>query len=113
MTKHILRIRGVDRVVLDSVKNGTKTIETRAGTDKFRRVEVGDILVLVCEGEKLEKQVKKIEYFKSIDQMLKSIDYKKIMPHVDSEEQAKQVWHSFSGYKEKIKKVGLAAFWLE
>jgi len=112
MTKHVLRIRGVDKIVLDSIKDGTKTIETRAGTDKFRRIKTGDILVLICQGERLEKQVKKIKHFKGINEMLKSIDYKKIMPWVDSEEQAKQVWYSFSNYKEEIKQFGLVAFWL-
>jgi len=39
MKKHILRIRKIDKIVFDSIKNKKKIIETRAATDKFRKIE--------------------------------------------------------------------------
>ena len=113
MVKHILRIRKVDRFVFDSVKEGDKIIETRAATVKNRKIKKGDFLVFVCEGEKLEKEIKKVSYFKSIDGMVKEIDFKKIMPFVNSIEEMKQVCYSFSNYQEKIKQFGLVAFELK
>lgn len=113
MEKHILRIRKNDRIVFDSIKNGEKTIETRAATDKFRNIKAGDVLVFVCQDEKLEKSVKKTKRFKSIEEMLEKIDFRKIMPFIDSVQEVKKVYYSFSGYREKIKQFGLVAFWLE
>ena len=57
MKKHILKIREVDRIVLKAIKNNQKTIETRAATAKFRKIEKGDVLVFVCGDDKLEKEV--------------------------------------------------------
>lgn len=112
MKKYVLRIRKVDKVVFDSIKNKKKIIETRAGTDKFRKIKKSDILVFVCENKRLEKQIKRVELFKNIDKMLEKINFKKVMPFVDSVDEMKKVCCGFSGYKEKIKKFGLIAFWI-
>jgi len=110
MKKHILRIRKIDKIAFDSIKNKKKIIETRAATDKFRKIEKDDILVFVCEDKRLEKQIKQVKLFESIDKMLEKIDFKKIMPFINSADEMKKVYYSFSGYKEKIDKFGLIAF---
>lgn len=110
MKKHVLKIREVDRVVFDAIQNNKKTIETRAGTERFRKIEKGDILVFACGDEKLEKQVLEIDYYKSIDEMTKALDFKKIMPFVNSIDEMKKVYYSFPNYKEKINQFGLVAF---
>ncbi len=51
--------------------------------------------------------------FKSIDEMLKELDFKQVMPFVDSVEQMKATYFSFPKYKEKINKHGLIAWWLK
>ena len=109
MKKHILRIRKVDKIVFDSIKHQEKTIETRAATDKYRKIKKGDILVFVCESERLEKQIKQVRVFQDIDDMLKKINFKKVMPFVNSIDEMKKVYYSFFG-KEKIKKFGLVVF---
>ncbi len=113
MEKHILVIREADGIVFEAIKNGTKTIETRAATDKYRKVKEGDILIFVCSGERLEKQIIKVEYFQGIDEMVKVIDFKKVMPFVNSVEEMKQVYFSFPNYEEKISQFGLAVFYLK
>jgi len=113
MKKHILKIRKVDKIVFDSIKENKKTIETRAATDKYRKIEKNDILVFVCDNETIEKEIKKVECYKNIDQMVKVIDFKKIMPFVNSIEEMKKVYFSFPGYKEKIEKFGLVVFKLK
>lgn len=110
MKKHILRIRKVDKFVFDSIKENKKTIETRAATNKLKKIEVGDFLIFICNNEKLEKEVKKVKLYKTIDQMVKEIDFKKIMPFVDSIDEMKKVYFSFPNYKEKIEKFGLIIF---
>ena len=113
MKKHILRIREIDKDFFDIIENGLKTIETRAATNKLRAIKKGDILVFVCGDKKLEKRVKEVSYFKTIEELIKKIDLKKIMPLVSSLEEAKKVWYSFPNYEKKISKFGLLAFDLE
>ncbi len=110
MDKHVLKIREQDRINFDLIKSGEKTIETRAGTDKFRKIKAGDILILKCGKDRLEKKVIRTYYFETIEALVKTLDLKKIMPFVSSVEQAKQVWYSFPNYEQKIKKYGLVAF---
>ncbi len=113
MKKHSLKIRQVDKVFFGAIKEGRKTIESRAAINAYRKIKEGDILVFVCGNEKLEKKVKKVEYYKTIEEMTKTIDFKKIMPFVDSIEQMKKVYFSFPDYREKIDKLGLIVFRLK
>lgn len=110
MKKHILKIREVDRIVFDAINNREKTIETRAATARLRKIEKGDVLVFVCGDNRLEKQALEVEYFASIDKMTKTIDFKKVMPFVNSIEEMKKVYFSFPNYKQKISQFGLVAF---
>lgn len=113
MIKHLLKIREVDRKFFDVIKSGEKTIETRAATNKLRLIKSGDILKFICGEDVLEKKVLKVHHFKSIDDLTKSLEIKKIMPFASSLEEAKKIWFGFPGYKKKIKKYGLMAFELE
>ena len=107
--KHVLRIRKIDKGIFNDIKDGLKTIETRAATTKFRNIKNKDILVFLCDGVKFDKEVIGIEHFKSIEDMAKKLDIKKIMPQISSLEQMKDAYYSFTGYQEKIKKLGLIA----
>ena len=66
---------------------GEKTIETRAATDKYRKIKENDVLEFVCGSETLKKKVKEIIYYKSIEDLVKDIDFKKVMPSVSSVEE--------------------------
>ena len=110
MTKHTLIIRKIDKIVFDSIKNGSKIIETRAATDKYKKIKAGDTLIFKCESETLEKQISKIHHFKTIDEMIDMLGFKKIMPFVNSVKEMKQIYCSFPNYREKIDNYGLLAF---
>ncbi len=110
MKKHNLKIRRVDKIVFDSIRNEEKTIETRANTDKYQKIKKDDVLVFICGSEKIEKRVKSVRTFENIDELTKSIDFKKIMPFVDSIEEMKKVYYGFPKYKEKFDKFGIVAW---
>jgi ASC-1-like (ASCH) protein len=114
MTKtHKLLIREVDRKVFEAIKNKTKTIETRAATDKHCQIKEGDVLEFVCGEDILQKKVKSVKIFKAIEEMANEIEIKKIMPFVENIEEMKKVYYSFPRYEEKINKFGLIVFELE
>ncbi len=105
--KFILRLRAEDGSVFNCLKNGSKSIETRAATSRYRNIKPGDTLVFVCGSKKLIKQVKKVRKFKTIVGLQRTLKYKKIMPWLSSAKEMEKEYYKFSGYKEKIKKFGL------
>lgn len=112
MTKtHSLPIRASDRHIFLAIKNGSKSVETRAG-GRYN-IKEGDFIEFSCGKEKLRKKVKNLMAFKSIEETVKAIDFKKIMPFAESIEEVKKVYYSFPNYKERIEKFGLITFELE
>jgi len=88
-------------------------VETRAATDKFRRIRKGDTLVFVCGNEELEKKADTVEIYPAIDKMAQAVGVKPVMPFADSLAEMKRVYHSFPNYREKIRENGLVVVWLE
>lgn len=102
----ILKFRAVNRDIFWAILNGKKKIETRAATERFRNIKAGDIVVLACGNKRINKKVKKVELFKSITAVLKKYKPEDINPKIHTIKEAKTMWHSFPGYREKIKKHG-------
>ncbi len=93
-----------------TLKNGSKNVETRAATDRYKNIAVGDKLIFVCGKNKFNKKVKKATVFKSIDCMLRIYKVKDIMPDYNSKKELEGAYFSYPGYREKIKKFGIIAF---
>ena len=110
MKKWILRFRAVDKNNFIEIKNGKKVIETRAATPKYRQIKEGDILEIVCGNQRIQKKIKRVHIFKSIGGMIKAIPFHKIMPSVKSLSEMRQIYYSYPGYREKLKKHGVIAF---
>ncbi len=92
-----------------NIKNGSKTVETRAVTTKYKNIQAGDILVFVCGKDKFERKIKKATKFRTISAMLKKYKTKDIMPELTTKQELEQAYYGYTGYKEKIKKFGLVA----
>lgn len=107
--KVILRIRSKDKQIFDDIKKRIKTVETRAATKKFKNIQKGDKIIFICGKNKFQMTAKKVMYFKSVDSMIKSINFKKILPRVKNADELKKIYYSFSGYREKIKQSGIVA----
>ena len=108
-----LKFRVINRDIFNAVKTGQKKVETRAATDKYRAIKVGDTLSLVCGQQKLTKQITQVEIFKSIVAVLKKYKPEDINPKIHNLKEAREMWYSFPGYKEKIKKYGLLVIHLK
>lgn len=95
--KHVLRFRAKDKRNFLELKAGLKSIETRAATERYRKIAKGDVLAIVCGKNRIEKKVKRVRIFASIDAMFKKIPYRKIMPAVESKAAAKKVYAGYPG----------------
>ncbi|MBI4992054.1 MAG: ASCH domain-containing protein [Candidatus Harrisonbacteria bacterium] len=108
-----LKFREVDRDIFEAVKSGRKTVETRAATERYKNIKVGDTLILICGKNKLEKKIKRVKVFKTITALLKKYKAKQINPNVRSGEELEKMYYTFPDYKEKIRKSGLIAMELK
>ena len=108
-----LIFREVDRATFEHIKNGEKTIETRAGLPEYNGIEAGDQLIISCGNDTITKTVKEALHFASIEELLNKISPEEIMPAGTTREQAREKWNSFPGYPERIKKDGIIAWRLK
>lgn len=106
----VFRVREQDRGIFEAIKSGEKDVETRAATDKYQQIEVGDYILIVCGKHRIAKTVKSRRHFSSLEKLLEQVDFKRIIPGAHSVDEAKSVWLRFPGYREKIAKFGLMAF---
>lgn len=110
MKKVILRFREENRDIFYAIRNGIKKVETRAGSKKYQNIEVGDVLILSCGDEKIEKTVIRLSKFNTITDLLLFYKPEEIVPGVYIKEELEKIYHSFPGYEEKIKEFGIVAF---
>ncbi len=113
LKEYIMPIRKQDKFFFDAIKKGLKKIETRAGSPAYLKIKERDLLIFSCSGKRIKKQIKKIYYFKTLDDLLGQYDFKEIMPLASSREESIKIWYSFPGYKERLKKYGIIAFILD
>ena len=111
--KYTLRIRAVDKDIFEAIREGKKPVETRAATSKYRSIQKGDVVVLVCGKARFQKKVREAHIFKNITTMLKKYRVQDIMPHISSVKELQDEYYGFPNYREKIKKFGLIALELE
>lgn len=105
-----VRFRAKDKDIFDLVKIGKKDIETRAATPRHMLVNVGDTLLFLCGKEKFSRKVSRVAHYPTLEELFKSEKLSSIVPWVESEDEARKVYFSFPGYKEKIKKFGIVAW---
>ena len=110
---HTLKFRAVNRDTFEAIRAGKKKIETRAFTIKYKDIKAGDELIFSCGKDKFSKKVKKTAVFKSIADLLKKYKPSQINPKYKTADELIAMYHSFPGYKEKIKKSGLLSMELK
>jgi ASC-1-like (ASCH) protein len=106
----MLKFRAVDREGFENIRTGKKRVETRAATEKCRKVAVGDEIVFACGKERLAKRVKRVYRWRSIAAMLREVPLARIMPGIKSVGEARKVYASYPGYTEKLRKHGLVGW---
>lgn len=113
MKRHVLNIRAVDRINFDQIAEGKKTIETRAATPRYNGIEAGDELELRCGTDRITRRVLAVQHYDSVESIFQSADFSSVMPGVETLDDAKAAYYSYSGYEDKINRYGLIAMYLE
>lgn len=113
MATWVLRFNIRDKNNFEEIRRGLKTIETRAATERYRRIRSGDMIIFACGKSRLKKRVLKTKRFRTIGAMVKVVGFRKIMPSCQNIAEVRKTYFSYHGYEEKIKKFGMVVFWLE
>ncbi len=108
-----LIFREVDRDKFERIVSGEKTIETRAGSPEYLSVAAGDTLNISCGNDSINKTVTEVFHFKTIEELLNTIEIGEILPAGTTREQAIELWNSFPGYPERIRQYGIIAWRLK
>lgn len=109
MKRYTVRIRAIDRATFDDIRDGRKRVETRAATVKYRHIAPRDVVAFVCENDRFERVVATADHFASVDDMLKRFSVADINPRARDRDDLLRMYHSFSGYEEKLREHGLLA----
>jgi ASC-1-like (ASCH) protein len=97
---------GIESAALEEILLGNKTIEGRLGKPKFLKLRVGDELNLredIWEDNKITEsipnraiiKITQLLYFETLIEMLESIDITKLIPTLNSPEDALAVYRKF------------------
>jgi len=100
------------------IKSGGKTIETRAPDpsrpDKhYNSVQKGDLLVFVCEGEEITKEVTGVRLYKPWQEMFDHENLSEIQPETKSRQEAIEIYYGYPGYRQRLEKYGIIAIYLK
>jgi len=79
------------------VKNGQKTIEGRLRKGEYANLKVGDHIIVQNDNEtdSVEVEVKDIRSYPTFEAMLNNEDLKRVLPDVETIDQAVQVYRQF------------------
>jgi ASC-1-like (ASCH) protein len=99
----------INKDIFTAVRDGSKKVETRAATVKYKGMKAGESVTFSCDGETFEKIISKVTHFNSIDSLIKKYKPQDINPKLTTKEELEEMYHSFPGYKEKIEKEGIVA----
>jgi peptidoglycan LD-endopeptidase CwlK len=109
----LFEFREVDRARFEEVRSGIKRIETRAAQPKYQDIREGDEITFVCGGDQCAKRVTRVFRWKNIDEMLREVELKYVMPDLDTIQQVKERYASYPKYDRLIEEFGIVGFELE
>lgn len=97
----------VNKDTFEMLRDGRKSIETRAGGKGYEKIQPGELVTFSCDGEIFEKTVSKVVHFASLDALLEEYKPTDINPITKSKKEVIGMYYGFPGYVERIEKFGI------
>lgn len=105
----MIRHMGLQEKYYNFIVNGSKTFEGRLGSDKNKALQLGDVIVF---NDSLKVRIISVHIFPSYEDVMKVLDFKKLIPDAKSVEDAIGVYEEFYS-KEKQANLGVYVFGIE
>ena len=101
-------------IYIQQILAGTKTYEGRIFRGPFARYKVGT-KVRWFAGSKshVVTVITDVQKFSTLEEMIKTIGYQKLLPEVASEEEAVRIYRAIPHYQERVLLHGAVAFGLQ
>ena len=103
------------REFIDAIRSGNKTYEGRVATSFFRGYVPGKIVQWYCgerETDRVTTEIVSRDVYRSFEEMLDKVGYKKFLPYVRDVGYAKELYDRIPGYSDKVKIHGALALGL-
>lgn len=95
------------------IKEGKKTVEGRVHKNKYREMQVGDLIEFQNENDPQQTLLCRIEHkrvYPSFKQMLDQEGVDLCLPGVQSVDKGESIYHGFPSYPEGAMEFGVVAF---
>ena len=97
----------LDPIYYEEIKNNKKIYEIRLNDDKRQKIKVGDLIVF---NNTISKKVISKDIFDDFKGALSTYPLAEILPGINSIEEAIEIYHNISKYKENEDKYGVVVF---
>lgn len=103
------------KTYFDAIKIGLKTVEGRLNTPKFKNLEPNMQIIFKSteSNEDLICNIEAIILYPDFNIMLEKEGLEKMLPGVKTIEEGNNIYESFPGYKDEVKKIGALAIRLK
>ena len=114
---------GIESTLVESIRNGDKTIEARLGKPRFLKIKEGDSIhvredfwyegkILESLSHALEVKVTQILYFETFKEMLEAMDFQAAIPTATSVDDALKTYKQYYSSEDE-REYGVVAFSFE
>ena len=114
---------GIESTLVESIKNGDKTIEVRLGKPRFLRIQEDDIIsiredfwydgkILESLPHALEVKITQVLYFESFKELFETMDFQAVIPTAKDIDEAVKACKKFYTSEEE-REFGVVALTLE
>ena len=88
------------------IKEGIKKVEGRKYSKNYHNYKKDDILIFICDNEKLKTKIKDIRLYETLEDYLTKEGFKNVLPCIDSYEKALNIYNRWSKEddREKLRK---------
>ena len=97
---------------IQQIRSGAKTYEGRIHSGPFRNYRIGDKVTWFAGQDSVTTEITDLKVFKTFEEMLTTVGFKKMLPLVPSFELAAQAYHSIPSYTDRAKQSGVIALGL-
>lgn len=101
----------VQQKYFEAIKDGTKTVEGRLNSPKFKDLKPNMHITFMCvqTQEQVVCIVQDVQRYATFEEMLVAQGVENMLPGVQTLSEAVALYESFPGYKEDVKKIGALA----
>jgi len=95
------------------IKSGTKPVEGRKNSPKYRNIKIGDVIEFVSDtGATFKTLVYEVREYRSLENYLNDVSIEKALPGVSSLQEALNIYHQWST-PEEVKRYGFLGIFVK